>query len=156
MKMQSSQERLNLLDSLVTLGQAAIKAAMFINGGSAVALLAFVGQNWSTGLSISIGNYAICAIILFSLGLLLGAISTVTAYFAQLYHYRFHINTGMSTMPFSGKHVPDPEETKRWAEVTKAERIRAVAIALVVSSFVCFFIGVLQCIMLLSEYKVTS
>lgn len=137
--MATDQERADLANSLVTLGQGAIKAAMLINGASAAAILAFVGQVWSERFVSSALTSAKCAVFLFALGVIVGAFSTVFAYFAQLFYYRA---TG--------------EGFNEKAERTKAEVVRHVALALVVLSFVCFVIGIFQSLETLSNYAMSG
>ena len=117
--MAADQERADLADSLVTLGQGAMRAAMLINGASAAAALAFVGQVWSEKFVSSALTSAKCAILLFALGVATAAFSTLLAYFAQLFYYRA---TG--------------EGFDEKVERTKAEVIRHVALGIVFLSFV--------------------
>ena len=79
--------RINLANSLVTLGQGAIKAALLINGASAVAISAFVGQVFNE-LPTGVFASAKCAIAIFALGVALAAFSTLFAYLAQIFYYR--------------------------------------------------------------------
>lgn len=75
--------------SIITLGQNALKSAILINGGAAVALLAFIGNIWGQGASKE--NIALLAIAMrcFSLGVLTAAMGSGATYCCQhLYHYR--------------------------------------------------------------------
>ena len=130
--MGDDQERVDLRNSLVTLGQGAIKAAMFVNGGSAIALLAFIGQIWPEQNDVGVVESAACAIAIFTGGVFLALISAVLAYFAQLFYYRSYT-----------------AELDTRIETNRAEVIRHAALGFVVLSVVVFVIGVCQSLSLL-------
>ena len=100
---------------------------MLINGASAVAVLAFVGQAWPDKLDSGALASAKCAIGVFTFGVAIAAFSTLLAYLAQLFYYR-------ATEKGSDEKV----------ERARAEVIRHVALVLIVMSFVFFIIGVCQ------------
>ena len=133
--MATDQEKAGLADSLVTLGQGAMRAAMLINGASVAAILAFVGQVWSKEFVTTALPSAKWAIILFASGVAMAAFSTLLAYFAQLFYYRAM-----------------REEFEEKVERTKAEVVRHVALGIVFLSFVIFVIGVCQSLEMLSKY----
>ena len=131
--------RINLANSLVTLGQGAIKAALLINGASAVAILAFVGQVLSNELPTGVFASAKYAIAIFALGVALAAFSTLFAYLAQIFYYRATENGSDKTR-----------------EANKAEIIRHFAIVLVISSFIIFIVGIYWSLQMFSSYAISG
>lgn len=77
------QYSLEMLRSVTTYGQEALKSAILINGSAAVALLAFIGNIWikSTG-QLSVHSIT-KAIVLFAFGVVTAAIGTGTTYVTQ-------------------------------------------------------------------------
>ena len=80
---------LEMFKSVVSAGQSALKASMVINGGGAVALLAFTGKIWTTATSSSIADSLTTSIFVFCLGVLLSAMASGTTYLTQL---SFNVN----------------------------------------------------------------
>ena len=74
---------LEMFKSVITAGQSALRSSMLINGGAAVALLAFTGKIWATPTSELVANSLTCSILLFCFGVLSGAIATGTTYLSQ-------------------------------------------------------------------------
>lgn len=74
---------LEMLRSVITTGQSALKSSLLINGSAAVALLAFIGNFWSPyshstaviGIAGALGYYV--------LGVLLGAVAAGVTYLSQ-------------------------------------------------------------------------
>jgi hypothetical protein len=103
-------------------GRAAIQAALFLNGGASVALLAFLGNlaiaHQARGVT---GSYATfkAGFVCFGIGVLLAASSNVIAFLIQ--------NVAIS----------HPNE----AEGRFARRLRAIGIGMVVASLILFAIG---------------
>jgi hypothetical protein len=120
----SPAERLSRLyvDVRAGYGRAAIQAALFLNGGASVALLAFLGNlaiaHQARGVT---GSYATfkAGFVCFGIGVLLAASSNVTAFLIQ--------NVAIS----------HPNE----AEGRFARRLRAIGIGMVVASLILFAIG---------------
>ena len=145
--MEENQETTDLRKSLVTLAQGVIKAAMLINGGSAAALLAFVGQVWSEDIASSVIGPAIYAIATFAFGVFLAAISVALAYFAQLNYYRgsnrsLHLDKGMSSR--LNKLNIGTNLTPYFDKVIKrADTIRCWAILIVVISLLAYGTGII-------------
>lgn len=82
-------------NKVIELGELALKIAIVINGGAAIALLAFIGSVWSPYynapltiifLSIGLGS--------FSLGVLSGATAATAAYFSEFHHFHENIKPG--------------------------------------------------------------
>jgi len=72
--------------STVAFAQAALKSSILINGGAAVAILAFIGHIWNKGLSSPIQNQISGSLILFFLGVLVSAMATATSYLTQVFY----------------------------------------------------------------------
>jgi hypothetical protein len=83
-----TDQNLAMLKAVIEIGQNAIRHAMFINGGAAVALLAVLGNLISKGdksFAVTLSG----AILPFSLGVLFAAMANGAAYFSQrAYHHR--------------------------------------------------------------------
>jgi len=118
-----------------------MKAWMIINGACAVAILAFVGQVWSDKFVSAALPSAKYAILLFTLGVGVAGLSTVMAYFVQLY---YHLLIEVQFDP-----------NKAWHTWHKGEMVRYFAIGLVVTSIVLFGLGVYQSLTMLRDYGVS-
>ena len=73
-----------MIRSVFAYGQAALKSSILINGGAAAALLAFIGKIWSEETGQAAVNALTNALVLFSFGVLAGAIGTAATYLSQL------------------------------------------------------------------------
>ncbi|WP_322521131.1 hypothetical protein SR882_10175 [Guyparkeria halophila] len=74
---------LEMLRSVITVGQSALKSALLINGGAAVAVLAFIGRLFSSeSASLSMGGLSL-ALLQFVWGVLGAAIAAGATYFSQ-------------------------------------------------------------------------
>jgi hypothetical protein len=72
-----------MFKSVIQAGQGALKASLLINGGAAVALLAFIGNIWTKMQGPAVVNALISSLISFGGGVLLGAIATGITYLTQ-------------------------------------------------------------------------
>jgi len=81
--------------SVISYGAAALKSAILINGGAAAALLAFIGNIWSKGVTPTGVAPLTSAIAYFSFGVLAAAIGTASSYFAQYYYGESYQRTGV-------------------------------------------------------------
>ena len=70
-------------DKVIDLSKLALKAAMLINGGAAIALLAFFGGIWEPEINEVIVSSLTCAIRIFSAGALFIAISAAMGYASE-------------------------------------------------------------------------
>lgn len=77
---------LEMFRSVISSGQAALKASMVINGGASVALLAFMGKIWSSEITNAVASKLSTSIFLFCIGLLCAALSSGTTYITQLFY----------------------------------------------------------------------
>ncbi|NNN85795.1 hypothetical protein FKN93_17950 [Vibrio sp. A8-1] len=74
---------LELFRSVILSGQSALKASMVINGGAAVALLAFMGKIWGSSIASEVAYSLSRSTFLFCVGIVLGAFAAGTTYFTQ-------------------------------------------------------------------------
>ncbi|TDX29081.1 hypothetical protein DFO67_108125 [Modicisalibacter xianhensis] len=80
---QQHEYNLEMLRSVITVGQFALKSSLLINGGAAVALLAFIGNIWKapgSGPSISL---LATAMLHYVAGVLSSAMASGATYFSQ-------------------------------------------------------------------------
>jgi hypothetical protein len=124
---QSQKERAEsgreMFRTLITYGAEAMKAAILVNGGAAVALLAFLGS--SKGISLArVPTFLLADAVLFLVGgVLCAAIAMATAYLTQFY---YHQNQCVEPINVDGKMAPF---------------FRYASMALVGSSYAVFAIG---------------
>ena len=111
------------VDVRASYGRAAIQAALFLNGGASVALLAFLGNlaiaHQARGVT---GNYTTfkAAFVCFGIGVMLAASSSVVAFLIQ------------------NVAIAHPRE----AEGRMGGRLRTIGIGMVVASLFLFAIGI--------------
>lgn len=74
---------IEMFKSVITAGQAALKASMIINGGAAVALLAFAGKIWETSTTALVANSLVESNLIFCFGVLCAALASGTTYISQ-------------------------------------------------------------------------
>jgi len=106
--------KVEMLKATMEYGGAAIKSSLLINGGAAVALLAFVGKIWGPESKAQIQDLS-CSLIIFVMGVAFSAMAMGAAYFTQFYYT--HNNEGAGNT---------------W---------RAVAAGLVIFSYILFVSG---------------
>lgn len=76
-----------LFKAVTTAGQTALKTVILINGGSAVALLAFIGNIWNKSTDVAIVERLLNSMGLFIIGVLAGGVAAGLTYLAQR-HYQ--------------------------------------------------------------------
>ncbi|NIC05281.1 hypothetical protein [Billgrantia bachuensis] len=76
-------ERMELRREVTTTGQAALKSALLINGGAAVALLAFIGRIWGSEESQHTLEVLSGALLSFVFGVLSAAVAAGATYISQ-------------------------------------------------------------------------
>ena len=113
------------------LAKGALKVSLVINGGAAIALLAFIGNIWSKGGGESLWVALAYVITYFSLGLLAAAVAVATAYFRQL-------NYSLDYM--RGKPEPGDDGIQRGSKTTTC--LQWISVLLVFTSLVLFGFGV--------------
>jgi hypothetical protein len=117
------QAKLEVFKTVIQSGQAALRTALVINGGAAVALLAFIGNLWSqlsqpgtTPSAVAVIADLARSMLSFTGGVWLAAIATGTTYLTQL------------------AYQDDRETTAKW--------LRGLTIVLVVAALGAFGWGV--------------
>lgn len=78
-----SEVSIKLMEAAIEAGKEAIKAAVLINGGAAVALLSFIA---SDKVAIIDGQKLGCSVALFAGGVLLGAVAFSSRYLSQFFY----------------------------------------------------------------------
>lgn len=94
--------KMEMFKSVITTGQSALRAAMLLNGGAAVAMLAFVGKLVEHSSSSS--SAVATAVFLFAIGALLGAMATGSTYLSQM-SYAFDGESRVATVSARLLHV---------------------------------------------------
>lgn len=79
----SHELSLEMLRSVITVGQSALKSALLINGGAAVALLAFIGRIWGAAESQPVLGALSVALMAYVSGVLSAAAAAGATYFSQ-------------------------------------------------------------------------
>ncbi len=74
---------LEMFKSVILAGQSALKSAILVNGGAAVALLAFIGNIWNKQTDVYVVEKLLVSMALFALGNLTGAVASGFTYLAQ-------------------------------------------------------------------------
>lgn len=72
--------------SVITLGQNALKSALLINGGAAVALLAFIGNIWDSGIGKEPACLLASALKFYAIGVLVAAVGNGATYCSQHFY----------------------------------------------------------------------
>lgn len=84
----TSDLALEMFRSVLGFAQHALKTIILVNGGAAVAVLAFIGNIWTKLQGINVAEALITSEAWFAGGVLLGAVATGTSYFAQYFYER--------------------------------------------------------------------
>ena len=82
-RQQNHEHNLEMLRATITTGQSALKSALLINGGAAVALLAFIGSVWSSNKTVEALPEITSALLLYVFGVLAAAVAAGATYFSQ-------------------------------------------------------------------------
>jgi len=82
-RQQYHEHNLEMLRSTISTGQSALKSALLINGGAAVALLAFIGSIWTSNNAAKALPEISLALLLYVSGVLSAAIAAGFTYFSQ-------------------------------------------------------------------------
>jgi hypothetical protein len=75
---------LEVFKSVISAGQNALKSVILINGGAAVALLAFIGSIWNESIDDIAIKKLLISMAIFVVGVLLGGIAAGLTYLVQL------------------------------------------------------------------------
>ena len=87
-------QAVEMFKSVISYGTAALKSAILINGGAAVALLAFIGNIWNKSIPQSAVGHLTSAIAYFSFGVLAATIGTASSYITQYCYGHNYMKTG--------------------------------------------------------------
>ncbi|MHB1092334.1 hypothetical protein [Thiobacillus sp.] len=82
-RQQNHEHNLEMLRATITTGQSALKSALLINGGAAVALLAFLGSVWSSDKIGEVPSEINPALLLYVFGVLSAAVAAGATYLSQ-------------------------------------------------------------------------
>jgi len=85
--------KVEMLKATMEYGGAAIKSSLLINGGAAVALLAFIGKIWGPESKAPIQDLS-CSLIIFVIGVAFSAMAMSAAYFSQAYYTKNNDKAG--------------------------------------------------------------
>jgi hypothetical protein len=85
---------LEMLRSVILTGQNALKSSMLINGGAAVALLAFISHIWDKTLAMGTIEGLTEALLFFVGGVLLSSVASGTTYLTQAFYEEEWWKTG--------------------------------------------------------------
>ena len=118
-----SQQNTAMLDALIGFANGAIKSLVLLNGGAAVAVLAFLGHiTASENPGTQVQSFQLVpALVAFAVGAALGALTAATAYLSQMFFYELRTQA----------------LKKRWGEA-----LRRVSIVIVVLGYACFGYGI--------------
>lgn len=87
---------LAMFNAVIGFGQAALKTSLVVNGAAAIALLTFIGNIWTKTQTPEVARSLSSALVLFSLGALAAAVSTVTTYLTQGCYQHHLTKTGIA------------------------------------------------------------
>lgn len=78
------QVSMEMFRSVIASGQIALKTALLVNGGAAVALLAFIGNIWSKTQPLAVAKGLTLSLLLFGSGVLAAAVAAGVTYLTQV------------------------------------------------------------------------
>ena len=110
-----NQAALEMLRTVINAGQAALRSSMLVNGGGAVAVLGFLSNAWTKGVPSAVLRDLPASLLVFASGVLAGALASGVTYLSQ--------------------------EAFASGQQRVGTGLRALAIALVVGSYVLFAWG---------------
>jgi len=94
------QQQIEMFRTVIATGQSALKTSLLINGGAAVALLAFMGRAWSKSLGNALYypmvNSLSHSLVSFGVGVFIGALASGTTYLTQTAYNHQYNKTGIS------------------------------------------------------------
>lgn len=90
------EAQLEMFKSVLESGQTAVNTAILVSGGGTVALLAFIGNLATKTPQASIPHALIVALILFAIGVLLGAMAAGGRYLSQMCYGRNWLRSGIA------------------------------------------------------------
>lgn len=84
----TSDFALEMFRSVMGFAHHALKTIIIVNGGAAIAVLAFIGNIWSKLQAVEVARALTFSEAWFAIGVLVGAIATGTTYIAQYFYER--------------------------------------------------------------------
>lgn len=135
-----NQSQSNMSTAILETAQTALKGSILINGGAAIAVLAFIGNVWSVGINESTRYSLLSAVSFFSYGALAGAVAGGLRYISQhIYFLTFQEAVKAIYDSFSSNKPPEfPKNNKMFI----GDRVRDVAIIFAIVAYVCFYLGI--------------
>ena len=112
-----AQHSIAMFQSVIASGQSALKASFLINGGSAAALLAFIGTMW--GQSQCLSKSLAASLLYFMYGVLISAFASGTTYLSQA--------------SYAG--------SSQWSQKI-GNVVNAISIICVLLTYLCFYLGI--------------
>ena len=82
-RQQDHEHNLEMLRATIATGQSALKSALLVNGGAAVALLAFIGGAWSSNKIAGALPDISAALLLYVFGVIAAAVAAGVTYLSQ-------------------------------------------------------------------------
>ena len=135
----SAEPALEMFRTVVEYGRDVLKAAMLINGGAAVAVLAFIGNIWTIDDSSDAVRSLAWAIAMFGFGVFFAALSSAFTYITQ---YFYNMDT-----------VFGPENPALGLKYRKiAISFHCIVLLLVFSSFGLFCYGIVVSFQSITNY----
>ena len=120
----------------VEIGQTAVRSVFLINGGAAVAVLAFLSGLVGSEQLVDLQGVS-KALWWFALGVALAALSSCSAYFANFCNAS---RVGHRTQRYEYPYVEETEESEQFGK--RSTFFTGVSILLVACSVLCFFRGI--------------
>jgi hypothetical protein len=136
-----SVESSSMFESVIGYGQLSCKAAMLINGGASVAILAFLGQIFTRAEISGLKNLTQClsqSLCLFVIGTALAALLTGMGYFTQrMYSTEMRTFNQVALKNFDSP----PDQQEKLPTPKKGHVLTAVSVLIGLGSFGCFLAG---------------
>ena len=90
------ENEMEMFKTIFVYGQSTLKAMLLINGGAAVAMLAFLSRYLSAGASDVNMHYFTLALLLFGAGVFLGALTAGLSYITQYCYCHYENKSGLA------------------------------------------------------------
>ncbi len=142
------QARIELFRAVVTHEHAALRPLFLLNGGAAVAALAFIGQVWPADVS-----GIVVAMVIWSVGLFAAGLAAGLAYFSQNAFYREsgHRQSAKKAKEDNDTAKASDELKKHETQAQRGHRCRIAVYWLGAISLVCFILGAIWSVTTLPE-----
>jgi hypothetical protein len=134
-----SRGGLNMANSIIEAGLSALKSVILINGGAAIALLAFLGNAWDKGIQANGVSALIASLSLFSKGVLAGALGMGCRYFSQAFYG--YVNNKEIERLVSSFDKQDPVQRPEYKAECAGKVFQALSILSGLAAFYFFYEG---------------